>query len=64
MSRTKLPLRTTFRQIAPAPDHDPFDFYLIGIIEDEKRHVITGLTEEAAKYLYDKLGEALNGNKE
>lgn len=56
MSRQKLPVRAKFRQVAHSPNHE-YPWHLVGVIEDQKRYVITGLTEEDAKTLYDKLKE-------
>jgi hypothetical protein len=63
MARQKLPLRIVYRDLAHSPNHT-FPFHLTGMIEEEKRHVIAGLTEEQARKLYEKLGKALDSDQE
>lgn len=64
MPRQKLPVRAVYRQMAHSPKHE-FPFHFVGMIEDQKRYVITGLTNDQAKALYVELGKALseNGNE-
>ena len=62
MSRQKLPVRATYRQVAHSPNHE-YPWHLVGMIEDQKRYVITGLTDDSAKELYEKLKEHFNGNE-
>ena len=61
MSRQKLPVRATFRQVAHSPNHE-FPWHIVGMIEEEKRYAILGLTEEMALELYGKFKEHFNGN--
>jgi hypothetical protein len=61
MSRQKLPVRATYRNMAHSPNHE-YPFHFVGMIEDQKRYVITGLTNEQAQILYDELGKALSNN--
>jgi hypothetical protein len=46
--------------MAHSPAHE-FPFHFVGMIEDDKRYVIIGLTNEQAVELYMKLGTELNG---
>lgn len=62
MPRQKLPVRAEFRQLSKSPDGHKFPFHIVGMIEDEKRYVVTGLTEDQAKQAYEQLGKALNMN--
>lgn len=62
MSRQKIPVRATFREVALSPNHESFPFHFVGMIESEKRYVIAGMTEEQARKLYEKLGQALSQN--
>jgi hypothetical protein len=63
VSRQKLPVRAVYKQMAHSPNHE-YPFHFVGMIEDQKRYVITGLTEEQAKNLYGELGKALNNSDE
>jgi len=59
MARQKLPVRAKFKQMAYSPTHE-FPFHFVGMIEEQKRYVITGLTQDQAKVLYEQLGKVLN----
>lgn len=59
MARQKLPIRAKFKQMAHSPHHE-FPFHFVGMIEDQKRYVITGLTTDQARVLYAQLGKVLN----
>lgn len=63
MSRSKLPVRAVFKQMAHSPNHE-YPFHFVGMIEEQKRYVITGLTDEQARILYEELGKKLNNGNE
>lgn len=61
MSRQKLPVRAVYRQMAHSPNHE-YPFHFVGVIEDQKRYVITGLTNDQAKDLYERLDAIFSAN--